>query len=182
MSTPLPLALVTHTLPDGWLDKLEGHCRLIIGPKDTAALSPELETQLGKAEALYTLITIRVDDQMLSKAPQLRVVSNMAVGVDNIDLAACTRHGIPVGHTPGVLTDGTADLAMTILLAAARRLVEANTDAREGRWTTWSPTAWLGADLHGATLGIVGMGKIGSAVAARALGFALLRRAPWDSA
>jgi glyoxylate reductase len=173
MSTPLPIALVTHTLPDGWLDKLEGHCRLIVGPQDTAALSPELESQLGEAEALYTLITIRVDEQILSKTPKLRVVSNMAVGVDNIDLDACTRRGIPVGHTPGVLTDGTADLAMTILLAAARRLVEANTDAREGRWTTWSPTAWLGADLHGATLGIVGMGKIGSAVATRALGFGM---------
>jgi lactate dehydrogenase-like 2-hydroxyacid dehydrogenase len=107
------------------------------------------------------------------KAPHLRVVSNMAVGVDNIDLAACTRRGIPVGNTPGVLTDGTADLAMAILLAAARRLPEASQDARQGRWTTWSPTGWLGADLRGATLGLVGLGKIGQAVAERARGFGL---------
>jgi lactate dehydrogenase-like 2-hydroxyacid dehydrogenase len=97
----------------------------------------------------------------------------MAVGFDNIELAACTRRGIPVGHTPGVLTDGTADLTMAILLAASRRLLEANTDAREGRWTTWSPTGWLGADLCEATLGLIGMGKIGQAVAKRARGFGM---------
>jgi lactate dehydrogenase-like 2-hydroxyacid dehydrogenase len=97
----------------------------------------------------------------------------MAVGVDNIDLAACTRRGVPVGHTPGVLTEATADLTMALLLAAARRLPESSRDAREGRWTTWSPTGWLGADLQGATLGIVGMGKIGQAVAAWARGFGL---------
>lgn len=114
-----------------------------------------------------------MDEALLQEAPRLRVVSNMAVGVDNIDLAACTRRGIPVGNTPGVLTEATADLTMALLLAAARRLPESSRDAREGRWTTWSPTGWLGADLQGATLGIVGMGKIGQAVAARARGFGL---------
>jgi glyoxylate reductase len=96
----------------------------------------------------------------LEKAPRLRVVSNMAVGFDNIDLAACTQRGIPVGNTPGVLTEGTADLAMALLLSAARRLPEASWDAKEGRWVTWSPTGWLGTDLNGATLGILGMGKM----------------------
>ncbi len=97
----------------------------------------------------------------------------MAVGVDNIDLNACTRRGIPVGHTPGVLTESTADLTLALLLAAARRLPQAGQDARDGRWTTWSPTGWLGADLNGATLGIVGLGQIGTAVAERAAAFGL---------
>ncbi len=118
-------------------------------------------------------MTIEVDEALLSRAPNLKVVSNMAVGFDNIDVKACTRRGIPVGNTPGVLTDGTADLTMAILLAAARRLFEANLDAREGRWTTWSPTGWLGKDLSGATLGIIGLGKIGTAVARRAKGFGM---------
>ena len=169
----LPLVLVTHTLPDAWLDTLSGKVRMVVGPKDATSLDPELQTRLGEAEGLYTLLTIPVTEDLLERAPRLRVVSNMAVGVDNIDLEACTRRGIPVGHTPGVLTDGTADLAMALLLAIARRIPEASRDAREGRWTTWSPTGWLGADLKGATLGIIGMGKIGSAVAQRAKGFGL---------
>lgn len=166
-----PLVLVTHTLPEGWLDLLEGKVRMLVGPPEATRLASELETHLDEAEGLYCLLTIPVGEDLLQEAPQLRVISNMAVGVDNIDLAACTRRGIPVGNTPGVLTDGTADLTMAILLAAARRLPEASRDAREGRWTTWSPTGWLGADLNGATLGIVGLGKIGGAVAKRAKGF-----------
>lgn len=167
----LPFVLVTHSLPNGWLQKLQAHCQMRVGPPDATALSPELEALLPQAEGLYTLLTIPVGPELLEKAPRLRVVSNMAVGVDNIDLQACTQRGIPVGHTPGVLTEGTADLSMTLLLAAARRLLEANRDARKGRWKTWSPTGWLGVDLHGATLGIVGLGKIGNAVAQRARAF-----------
>jgi glyoxylate reductase len=167
----LPLVLVTHALPDGWLDLLEGKVRMLVGPREASDLAPELAARLDKAEGLYTLLTVKVGKDLLDQALHLKVVSNMAVGVDNIDLEACTRRGIPVGNTPGVLTAGTADLTMAILLAAARRLPEASRDAREGRWTTWSPTGWLGADLQGATLGIVGLGKIGSAVAERAKGF-----------
>lgn len=167
----LPLLLVTHSLPDGWLDQLEGRVRMLVGPEDATQLAPELQARLGDADGLYTLLTIPVTAALLDQAPRLRVVSNMAVGVDNIDLEACTRRGIPVGHTPGVLTDGTADLAMTLLLAIARRVLEASQDARRGRWKTWSPTGWLGDDLDGATLGIVGLGKIGQAVAQRAAGF-----------
>lgn len=169
----LPVVIVTHTLPEGWLALLEGRCQLHIGPVDATQLSPALAAHLAEAEGLFTLLTIKVDAALLERATRLRVVSNMAVGVDNIDLAACTQRGIPVGNTPGVLTEGTADLAMAILLAAARRLPEASQDAREGRWTTWSPAGWLGADLHGATIGILGMGKIGQAVARRAKGFGL---------
>lgn len=169
MSTPL--ALITHTLPEDWITSLEGHCRIVTGPVDATELAPELENHLGIAEGLLTLLTIPVTEALVAKAPNLRVISNMAVGYDNVDVAACTRRGIPVGNTPGVLTEGTADLTMSLLLAAARRIPEASRDAREGRWTTWSPTGWLGADFHAATLGVVGMGKIGSAVARRAHGF-----------
>ncbi|HNT22813.1 MAG TPA: D-glycerate dehydrogenase [Anaerolineales bacterium] len=171
--THLPLILRTHTLPQSWVTMLEGRCRQVVGPLDATCLAPELEAQLDQAEGLYTLLTIPITEAILQKAPRLRVVSNMAAGVDNIDLAACTRRGIPVGNTPGVLTEGTADLTMALLLAVGRGLILANQDARLGRWKTWSPTGWLGADLSGATLGIIGMGKIGQAVAQRAAGFGM---------
>jgi glyoxylate reductase len=168
-----PLILVSHTLPDDWLSSLAEHGRLLIGPETDVerGLSDELRGHLGEAEGLFSLLTVPVNEALLDQAPKLRVVSNMAVGVDNIDLAVCTRRGIPVGHTPGVLTEGTADLTMALLLAVARRLPEASRDAREGRWTAWKPTQWLGADFPGATLGIVGLGQIGTAVARRAKPF-----------
>lgn len=169
----LPLVLITHSLPNSWLDRLEGRCRIIEGPPEANQLSPNLLENLGQAEGLFSLLTIPVNEDLLSLVPKLKVVSNMAVGYDNIDIQACTKRGIPVGNTPGVLTNGTADLTMAILLAAARRLIEANLDARQGRWQTWSPTGWLGKDLQGSTLGIVGMGQIGKAVAERAVGFGL---------
>jgi lactate dehydrogenase-like 2-hydroxyacid dehydrogenase len=146
---------------------------MIFGPPEGDQLVEALESNLQIADGLFTLLTIKVNDTLLSKAPRLKVVSNMAVGFDNIDVEACSKRGIPVGNTPGVLTDGTADLTMAIMLAAARRLFEANLDARQGRWTTWSPTGWLGKDLRGAKLGIVGLGKIGTAVARRASGFGM---------
>ena len=174
MNNPtLPLVLISHTLPDGWLDLLKGRCQVISGPKDADHLSSELQAYLPQADGIITLLTIKVDEDLLSQAANIKVVSNMAVGFDNIDLAACTKRAIPVGNTPGVLTEGTADLTMAILLAAARRLFEANQDARNGKWETWSPTGWLGKDLNSATLGIVGMGQIGSAVAERARGFGM---------
>lgn len=169
----LPLVLVTHTLPPGWLDLLQGQADALVGPLDAIRISPQLEARLEQAEGLFTLLTIPVGEQLLAQAPRLRVVSNMAVGVDNIDLQACTRRGIPVGNTPGVLTEGTADLAFALLLAAARQLPQASLDARQGRWTTWSPAGWLGADLSGAILGIIGFGKIGQAVARRAQAFGM---------
>lgn len=173
MSDDLPLVLVTRALPEGWLAALRDRCTMIVGEADTAGLQPCILEALPRAEAILCLLTERIDAAVLDQAPRLRVVSNMAVGVDNIDVAACTARGIPVGHTPGVLTEATADLAMALLLAAARRLPQAAADAREGRWSTWSPTGWLGADLHGARLGLVGLGKIGAAVARRARGFGL---------
>ena len=166
-----PLVLVTHKLPVDFIAPLQTHCRLVIGPEDATFLDPVLESRLGEAEGLFCLLTIPVNQTLLDKAPLLRVVSNMAVGYDNIDVPACTRRGIPVGNTPGVLTEGTADLTMALLLSIARGLPAASQDAKSGRWKTWRPAGWLGADLSGATLGIVGMGKIGQAVAQRARGF-----------
>jgi glyoxylate reductase len=134
---------------------------------------PHLLEQLPEAEGIVSMLIDRVDDVLLSRAPRLRVVSNYAVGYDNIDVPACTRRKIPVGNTPGVLTDATADLAMTLLLTCGRGTMKAAADARGGLWRAWTPTGWLGADLRGATLGIIGMGKIGRAVAERAKGFGL---------
>jgi phosphoglycerate dehydrogenase-like enzyme len=164
---------MTHSLPDDWIASLQGKCRLLTGPVDASAFEPSLYDQLPQADGLFTLLTIPVRQAEIDLAAKLRVVSNMAVGVDNIDIPACTARGIPVGNTPGVLTEGTADLTMALLLAAARGLPQASQDARQGRWKTWSPTGWLGMDLHGATLGIIGMGKIGRAVAQRAAGFGM---------
>jgi phosphoglycerate dehydrogenase-like enzyme len=168
-----PTVLLTHPLPPNWIASLEGQVTLIIGQEETPGWRDNLLQALPQAEGILSLLTARVDEAILEKASRLRIVSNMAVGVDNIDVKACTRRGIPVGNTPGAMTDATADLAMSLLLAAARKLPESSRDAREGRWQTWSPTGWLGADLRGATLGIIGLGKIGRAVAERARGFGL---------
>jgi phosphoglycerate dehydrogenase-like enzyme len=168
-----PTVLLTHPLPPDWLASLEGQVNLIIGQEETPGWRDNLLQALAQADGIISLLTARVDEAILERTTHLRVVSNMAVGVDNIDLKACTHRGIPVGNTPGAMTDATADLTMSLLLAAARRLPESSRDAREGRWQTWSPTGWLGADLRGATLGIIGLGKIGRAVAERARGFGL---------
>lgn len=176
-----PIVLLTHPLPSDWLASLAGRVDLIIGPDEKPGWAANLLEALPQAEAILSLLTSRVDESLLAKTPHLRVVGNMAVGVDNIDINACTKRGIPVGNTPGAMTDATADLTMSLLLAAARKLPESSRDAREGRWQTWSPTGWLGADLRGATLGIIGLGKIGRAVAERARGFGL-RLVYWEPA
>lgn len=162
-----PLVIMTHPLPSEWITEIKHETHLVIGTEGGEGLTPELESHLPQADGLFTLLVDPITEDLLDRAPRLRVVSNMAVGVDNIDIAACTKRGIPVGHTPGILTAGTADLTLALLLAVARRLPEAQGDARAGRWTTWNPTGWLGTDLEGATVGIVGMGKIGTAVARR---------------
>ena len=177
-----PTVLLTHPLPPDWIASLASRVNLIAGPDETfGGWAANLLASLPRADGILSLLTARVDASLLEKTPHLRVVSNMAVGVDNIDVAACTKRGIPVGNTPGAMTDATADLTMSLMLAAARRLPEAARDAREGRWRTWSPTGWLGADLRGATLGILGLGKIGRAVAGRARGFGL-RLVYWNPA
>jgi glyoxylate reductase len=169
----LPVVLASHKLPKDWILSLQGHCRLFAGPTDATEWDTGLIDLLPQAEGVFTLLTIPVTESILGQAPNLRVVSNMAVGVDNIDIQACTRRKIPVGNTPGVLTEATADLTMALLLSIARNLPQASLDARDGRWKTWSPAGWLGIELHSATIGIIGMGKIGQAVAKRAGGFGM---------
>jgi glyoxylate reductase len=137
-------------------------------------LPPPRDVLLDKVkdiEGLLCLLTERVDAELLDCAPNLKVVANMAVGFDNIDIAECTKRGIPVGNTPGVLTDTTADMAWALLMSGARRVVEAMDYVRAGKWKTWGPMLLLGQDVYGATLGIVGLGRIGAAVAKRATGF-----------
>ena len=119
------------------------------------------------------MLTDQVDEDLLSAAPWLAAVSNMAVGVDNVDLAACTARGIPVGHTPDVLTETVADAAFGLVIAAARRFKEGMIEVQSGGWGEWDPAALLGHDLFGSTLGIVGLGRIGTAVARRASGFGM---------
>jgi glyoxylate reductase len=133
----------------------------------------ELISHARDAEGLLCLLTDAIDGHVIAACPRLRVISNYAVGSDNIDSEAAATRGIEVCVTPDVLTDTTADLAFTLLLAAARRLLEAERDVRGGKWRTWEPSGWLGEDVHGATLCIIGMGRIGSAVARRAEGFSM---------
>lgn len=174
MAPPVrPRVLVTRQLPGEALDRLSRHVELHVWEEE---LPPPRETLLGLVrgmDGLISLLTDRVDAPLLDSAPSLRVVSNVAVGYDNIDVAACTARRIPVGNTPGVLTETTADFAFALLMGLARRVAEADAYVRAGRWRTWSPTLLLGADIHGATLGLVGLGKIGAAVARRARGFGM---------
>jgi glyoxylate reductase len=174
-----PTVLLAHSLPMEWIASLEGKVHIIVSNKEMPGWALNLQESFPRAVGIISLLTDRIDEAFLKQTPRLRVVSNMAMGVDNIDIKACTQRGIPVGNTPGALTEATADLTFALILAAARKLPESSRDAREGRWQTWSPTGWLGVDLHGSTLGIIGLGKIGSAVAERARGFGL-RLVYWE--
>lgn len=164
---------VTRTVPQGALDLLRQHFDVTAWPQAAVAVPRhELLQQAAGQNGLLTLVTDRVDDELLAAAgPQLRVVANMAVGVDNIDVAACQRRGVIVTNTPDVLTETTADLVWALLMAAARRVVEGNQVVRQGRWDTWHPLFMTGQDVHGSTLGVVGAGRIGGAVLRRAAGF-----------
>ena len=171
-----PRVYVTRQLPGDGFAALRDDPALDVRvwPNDLPPPPDTLRDAVRSIDGLLCLLTDRIDAALLDAAgPQLHVVSQMAVGVDNIDLAACAARGIPVGHTPGILTETTADLAFALLLAGARRLLESANDVRAGHWTTWSPEAWTGADVHGATLGLVGFGAIGQAVARRAKGFGM---------
>jgi glyoxylate reductase len=162
---------VTRQVPEEGITMLRQACQVEVWEGELPVPRDILLQKVRDIDGLYSLLTDRVDQELLDTAPNLRVVSNMAVGYDNIDVTACTARGIPVGHTPGVLTDTTADFAFTLLMTAARRVVEGVDYVRAGRWKTWGPTLFMGADVHGATLGIVGIGRIGQAVARRARGF-----------
>ena len=164
--------VVTGPLPD------RARSLLPPGPRFEASGSEPIArelllSQIAGAAGLLCMLGDRIDQDLLEAAPRLRVVSQMAVGVDNIDLAACTARGIPVGHTPDVLTETTADTALAILLAVIRRLPEGRDLVRAGEWRRWSLDLLVGSDLHGSTVGIVGLGRIGTAVARRLSGFSV---------
>ncbi|MCW3038583.1 MAG: Glyoxylate reductase [Solirubrobacterales bacterium] len=166
--------LITRALPFAALERLHeaGH-QVTVHPGPDPLDPPALRALVAATDpdGILCALTEQIDATLLRAAPGLRVVANFAVGTDNIDLAACAARGVAVGNTPDVLTDATADLAFALLLAAARRLAEGERDVRAGAWTTWVPDGWLGADVHGATLAVVGAGRIGEAVARRAAGF-----------
>ena len=164
---------VTRELPFPALDRLREEHEVDVWPELEPPPPAVLRERAARADALLTLLTDRVDAELLDACPQLQAVANMAVGTDNVDLEAAAARGIPVGNTPGVLTDATADLAMALILAVTRRLAEGAARVREGRWGAWQPAQDLGSDLAGATLGVVGFGRIGQAVARRAEGFGM---------
>ena len=167
----LPIVIVTRRLPQEAWEILGAQADLVCWEHDCPVDRKWLLDHLPEAEGLYCLLTDRIDQEVLQVGKRIRVISTMAVGYDHIDVGACTARGIPIGHTPGILTETTADLAFALLLSAARRIVEGVEYVRQGQWTTWSPDLLLGQDVHGATLGIVGFGRIGQAMARRAQGF-----------
>jgi glyoxylate reductase len=164
---------VTRRLPGGALERLGGEHEVEVWPERLPPPPDALRTHAADKEGLLTMLSDRIDAPLMDACPHLRVIANYAVGSDNIDLDAAAQRGIVAGVTAGVLTDATADLAFACILAAARRLPEAMAAVRAGEWKTWGPDWLLGHDVHGATLGIVGYGRIGQAVAKRAAGFAM---------
>lgn len=169
-----PRVFVTRVIPDAGLERIREVAEMAVWPDELPPARDRLLRAVAGCDGLVTLLTDRIDAELLDAAgPQLRVVSNYAVGFDNVDVPECTRRGIPVGNTPGVLTETTADLAWALLMGAARRVVEGADYVRAGRWKTWGPMLLLGPDVHGATLGIVGFGRIGQAMARRAAGFGM---------
>ena len=168
-----PSIFVTRALPGDPTPRLREVANVIVWPHDEPPPHDELVRRAADADALLTMLTDRIDAAVLDAGKQLRIVAQMAVGYDNVDVAAATECGILVTNTPGVLTETTADLAFALLLAAARRVVEGDRLTRTGGWKSWHPSFLLGQDVHGATLGIVGLGQIGLAVARRARGFAM---------
>ena len=162
---------VTRQLPGEALSRLVAEHEVEIWPDRLPPPRSELMARAPELEGLLSLLTDPVDAELIDAAPNLRAISNYAVGVDNVDVEAAAARGIPVGNTPGVLTESTADLAIALMLGIARRLSEGEAFVRAGEWRTWEPALMLGRDLHGATVGIVGYGRIGQAVGARLEGF-----------
>ena len=166
-----PKVLVTRMFPKDALDLVSRHCRTDVNRRDVRYSKKQLIRHLkGKAGMICPLTDI-IDAEVLGSNPHLRVVSNVAVGLDNIDVKTATQYGVMVTNTPGVLTETTADFAWALLLAAARRVVEGDRFVRAGKWKEWMFLGFLGTDLYGKTLGICGLGRIGTAVARRAQGF-----------
>lgn len=172
----LKRVFVTHQLPGERIHELAGRCEMNVWMGPGLLPAEGLREEMADCEGLICLLTDRIDTDLVDSLPKLEFVSSMSVGVDHVELAALSARGIPLGNTPGVLVDTTADLAFALLLAAARRLGEADRFVRQGNWTqenAWSPDFFTGKDVSGATLGIIGLGEIGQAVARRAIGFGM---------
>ena len=165
--------LVTRELPFPALERLRAAHEVEVWPERLPPPPEALRARAAEAEGLLTLLTDRVDRALLDAAPRLRAIANLAVGTDNVDLAAAAERGNAVGSTPGVLTEATADLAFGLLLALARRIPEGAAEVRAGEWETWEPAHALGTEVSGAILGVVGWGRIGRAVGRRAAGFGM---------
>jgi len=166
-----PRVFITRRLPQSALDLILAECEAEVWEEELPPPRHVLMDKVRDVDGLLCLLTDKIDAPLMDAAPRLKVVSNCAVGYDNIDVPAATQRGIAVGNTPGVLTETTADFAFALLLAAARRVVEAERHTRAGKWKTWGLTVLLGQDVFGATLGLIGLGRIGTAVAKRARGF-----------
>ena len=169
-----PNVYVTRIIPDAGMERIRAATDAVVWEGEQP---PAYEVLLKKVEGLdglVCLLTDRIDAELMDAAGgSLKVISQMAVGIDNINVAAATERGIPVGNTPGVLTETTADFAFALLMAAARRIVEGEGYVKAGKWVTWGPTLLMGHDIHGATLGLIGFGRIGQGMAKRALGFGM---------
>lgn len=167
-----PYVYVTRKLPEETLAELKKRAEVNMWPHEEKAVPREvLMAEAKKADALLTMLSDKIDADLLKGASSLKVIANLAVGYDNIDISSAANLGITVCNTPDVLTDSTADLAFSLILATARRIVESANYVKEGKWDSWGPLLLAGADVHHKTIGIVGMGRIGEAVARRAKGF-----------
>jgi glyoxylate reductase len=162
-----PRVFVTRRIPELGLQQIGAVCEMEVWPEQLPPSYDTIREKVKSCDGLVSLLTDKIDGPLLDAAPKLKVVSNFAVGFNNVDIAAATQRGVAVGNTPGVLTDATADMGMVLLLAASRRLVDGVDDAKAGRWKTWEPVGWLGQDLANRTVGVVGMGRIGYAFAKR---------------
>jgi len=166
-----PAILVTREVFDDTLAYLGEYFDVDSNQADVILTSAKLALRAAGKDGIVCCLTDAIDEKLLSAAPTLKAVANIAVGYNNIDVAACTARGVMVTNTPGVLDDSTADFAWALMMAAARRVAELDATIRAGRWTHWQLKQWMGIDVHGATLGIIGMGRIGQAIARRAIGF-----------
>jgi lactate dehydrogenase-like 2-hydroxyacid dehydrogenase len=166
-----PKILVTRRITKSALDRLHKEGQVVLWDDQLPPGYDQLSRMIEDCDGLVCLLTDNIDGELLASASQLRVVSTMSVGFEHIDLEACKKFGIKVGHTPGVLTETTADFTMALMLSVSRRIPEAVRFAQSGQWKTWDPELLLGQDLHNATVGIIGMGRIGQAVARRIFAF-----------
>ncbi len=167
-----PKIYITRKIQEKVVSRLEEYCDIKMWNEEDKPVPRDiLEKEIEDVQGIFCMLTETIDDELLSKAKELRVISNMAVGYNNIDISAAKERGIIVTNTPDVLTETTADLTFSLLMVAARRIVEASDYLRKGKWKTWSPMQLTGQDIYGASLGIIGMGRIGESVARRAKGF-----------